>query len=212
MFWSSCVKNFFHLKGESLSWPLVIDLWEPSILYLIHLSLSFLLFCFVYVFVCLFFFFVIICSTAVKKKQHGNKIVLLIIILPGQYNTDWKWSEIGWLPVNIQNSLIRNSSAQEGRGVLVRVRLKAGGGDVIVIFRDQRPSWITSSEAYYFFAKQVKSSSILSSYIKTTQPHTQDFWVVVCPFFGLIFMLYYWCHFPNITSSKFNQCYLVLKN
>ena len=87
VFWSSCVKNFFHFKGESLSWPLVIDLWEPSILYLIHLSLS--LFCYFVLFMCLFacFFFLLqfFCSTAVKKKQHGNKILLIIIILSGQY-------------------------------------------------------------------------------------------------------------------------------
>ena len=81
---------------------------------------------------------------------------------------------------------------RRGGGVFwLGLGLRRGGGDVIVIFRDQRPSWITSSEAYYFFVKQVKSSSILSSYIKTTQPHTQDFSVVVCPFFSLIFMLYY---------------------
>ena len=36
VFWFSCVKNFFDLKGKSFSWPLVIDLRKPSILYLVH--------------------------------------------------------------------------------------------------------------------------------------------------------------------------------
>ena len=79
VFWSSCVKNFFHLKGESLSWPLVIDLWEPSILYLIHLSLFFLLFRFVYVFVCLFFF----CYNffVLQLWRKNNMVIKLFLLL-----------------------------------------------------------------------------------------------------------------------------------
>lgn len=33
VFWFSCVKNFFDLKGKSFSWPIIIDLRKPSILY-----------------------------------------------------------------------------------------------------------------------------------------------------------------------------------
>ena len=80
VFWSSCVKNFFHLKGESLSWPLVIDLWEPSILYLIHLSLS-LFFCYFVLFMCLFVCFFFCYNFFVLQLWRKNNMVIKLFFL-----------------------------------------------------------------------------------------------------------------------------------
>ena len=81
VFWSSCVKNFFHLKGESLSWPLVINLWEPSILYLIHLSLFFFSYfvLFMCLFVCLFFCYNFFVPQLWRKNNMVIKFFLLLL-------------------------------------------------------------------------------------------------------------------------------------
>ena len=82
VFWSSCVNNFFHLKGESLSWPLVIDLWEPSILYLIHLPLSLLFFVISFCLcVCLFVFFYCYNFFVLQLWRKNNMVIKLFFLL-----------------------------------------------------------------------------------------------------------------------------------